>query len=71
MAAGRSLTWRRRKRNSPARRIRVPGAAGLAPKAVVGAVMRKLVHLIYGVITSGRPFDINLTAPRLDYQDGI
>ena len=45
--------------------------AGLAPKAVVGAVMRKLVHLIYGVIKSGRPFDINLAAPRLDYQDGI
>ena len=46
-------------------------AAGLAPKAVIGAVMRKLVHLIYGVIKSGRPFDISLAAPRLDYQDGI
>ena len=45
--------------------------AGLAPKAVVGAVMRKLAHLIYGVINSGRPFDINLAAPRLDLQDGI
>jgi transposase len=46
-------------------------AAGLAPKAVVGAVMRKLAHLIYGVINSGRPFDINLAAPQLDLQDGI
>ena len=46
-------------------------AAGLAPKAVVGAVMRKLVHLIYGVIKSGKPFDINIAMPRLDYQDGI
>ncbi len=46
-------------------------AAGLAPKAVVGAVMRKLAQLIYGVIKPGRPFDINLAAPRLDLQDGI
>ena len=30
---------------------------GLAPKAVVGAVMRKLAHLIYGVVKSGKPFD--------------
>jgi transposase len=46
-------------------------ATGLAPKAVVGAVMRKLAHLIYGVINSGKPFDPNIAAPRLDYQDGI
>lgn len=32
-------------------------AAGLAPKAVVGAVMRKLAHFIYGVVKSGKPFD--------------
>jgi hypothetical protein len=38
---------------------------------VVGAVMRKLVHLIYGVIKSGKPFDINIAMPRLDCQDGI
>jgi len=30
---------------------------GLAPKAVVVAVMRKLLHLAYGVLKSGRPFD--------------
>jgi hypothetical protein len=34
-------------------------ANGLAPKAVVGAAMRKLAHLIYvyGVVKSGKPFD--------------
>ncbi len=25
--------------------------------AVIGAAMRKLVHLAYGVLKSGRPFD--------------
>ena len=44
---------------------------GLAPKAVVGAVMRKLAHLIYGVIKSGRPFDANLHHSGLAFQDGI
>lgn len=46
-------------------------AAGLAPKAVVGAVMRKLTHFIYGVIKSGKPFDANHGMPTLDFQDGI
>lgn len=46
-------------------------AAGLAPKAVVGAVMRKLAHLIYGVIKSGLPFDLKIANPALDFQDGI
>lgn len=45
--------------------------AGLAPKAIVGAVMRKLAHLIYGVIKSGQPFDVSFSALKLDYQDGI
>ena len=49
-------------------RLRV---TGLAPKAVVGAVMRKLAHLMYGVIKSGQPFDANFTRARLDFQDGI
>lgn len=44
---------------------------GLAPKAVIGAVMRKLLHIIYGVITSGKPFQANFASPRLDLQDGI
>lgn len=30
---------------------------GLAPKAVIGAAMRKLLHLAYGVLKSGRAFD--------------
>ena len=46
-------------------------AAGLAPKAVVGAVMRKLAHIIYGVIKSGQPFDVKISGARLDFQDGI
>ena len=46
-------------------------ATGLAPKAVVGAVMRKLTHLIYGVVTSEKPFDANFGQPALAIQDGI
>ena len=46
-------------------------ASGLAPKAVLGAVMRKLAHLIYGVIKSGRPFDANFGQSGLAIQDGI
>jgi transposase len=45
-------------------------AAGLAPKAVIGAVMRKLAHFIYGVIKSGEPFDMKKAMPVLDFQDG-
>ncbi len=46
------------------------GQAGLAPRAVIGAVMRKLAHLIYGVIKSGKPFDMKKTMPMLDFQAG-
>ena len=46
-------------------------ATGLAPKAVVGAVMRKLAHLIDGVIKSGQPFDVNFHHSALAIQDGI
>ena len=46
-------------------------SAGLAPKAIVGGAMRKLAHLMYGVIKSGRPFDVNLSMPKLELQDGI
>lgn len=42
-------------------------ANGLAPKAVVGAAMRELAHLIYGVVKSGKPFDANF-ATRGDLQ---
>ncbi len=44
---------------------------GMAPKAVIGACMHKLVHLIYGVVKSGLPFDVQKNVMRLDTQDGI
>jgi transposase len=43
---------------------------GLAPKAVIGAVMRKLVHLIYGVVKSGQPYNPAICTSKLDFQDG-
>ena len=46
-------------------------ANGLAPKAVVGAAMRKLTHLIYGVVKSGKPFDASFAIDRVAIQDGI
>lgn len=45
-------------------------ANGLSPKAVVGAVMRKLLHLAFGIINSGKPFDENHQSG-LAIQDGI
>lgn len=44
---------------------------GLAPKAIVGASMRRLVHFIYGVITSERPFDPTIPLQGLAIKDGI
>lgn len=44
---------------------------GLAPKAIVGASMRKLVHLIYGVVRSGIPFNAEIPMTALVVQDGI
>ncbi len=44
---------------------------GLAPRALVGAVMRKLAHLIYGAIKSGQSFDESFSHPGLANQDGI
>jgi transposase len=38
---------------------------GLRPLQVVVAVMRKLLHLVYGVLKSGRPFDPDYPAHRL------
>jgi len=46
-------------------------ATGMAKKAVIGAVMHKLAHLIYGVIHNGKPFDPNYLAKGLAIQDGI
>lgn len=44
---------------------------GLAPKAIVGASMRKLVHLIYGAVCSGTPFKAEIPMKSLAIQDGI
>lgn len=33
--------------------------SGLRPMEVIGAAMRKLLHLIYGILKTGRPFDPN------------
>lgn len=33
--------------------------AGLRPMEVIGAAMRKLLHIVYGVLKHGRPFDPN------------
>ena len=35
--------------------------AGKSPMQIIGAAMRKLVHLIYGVLKSGKPFNPSLT----------
>jgi transposase len=32
-------------------------ACGKAPKLIIGAMMRKLVHVAFGVLRSGKPFD--------------
>lgn len=37
-------------------------ARGVPPKAIVVAVMRKLLHLVVGVLKSGLPFDPNFAA---------
>jgi len=44
---------------------------GLTPKAIVGASMRKLVHLIYGVLKSGQPFKAEIPMAGLEIQEGI
>lgn len=35
-------------------------ASGKAPKLIIGAMMRKLVHVAFGVLKSGRTFDMSL-----------
>jgi transposase len=40
---------------------------GLRPLQVVVAVMRKLLHLVYGVLKSGRPFDPDYTVRPLAF----
>lgn len=38
-------------------------ARGKCPMQVIGAAMRKLVHIAYGVLKSGRPFDPSMAKP--------
>lgn len=38
---------------------------GMAKKAAIGAAMRKLVHIAYGVLKSGQPFNPNIMDERL------
>jgi hypothetical protein len=40
-------------------RQRLKDQVRLKPKQIVGAAMRKLLHLCFGVLTSGKPFDPN------------
>lgn len=40
-------------------------ASGKLPKQIIVAVMRKLLHLAYGVLKSGQPFDPNFSHSRL------
>jgi transposase len=37
-------------------------SAGKPPKLIIGAMMRKLIHVAYGVLKSNRPFDTSLHA---------
>jgi len=43
----------------------------LAPKGIVGASMRRLVHIIYGAIKSGQPFRSDIPMAGLVIQEGI
>ena len=40
---------------------------GVAPKAIVIAVMRKLLHLVFGVLKSGQPFDPHFLENKVAY----
>jgi len=42
-----------------AMRARLAGA-GKPPKVIIGAMMRKLVQVAFGVLKSGKPFDSSL-----------
>jgi hypothetical protein len=44
---------------------------GMAKKAVVCAVSRKLVHIIYGVLKSNSAFNADLYQKQLALKDGI
>jgi len=33
---------------------------GKTPKQIIVAIMRKLLHQVYGILTSGKPFNPNI-----------
>ncbi|MBC3873396.1 IS110 family transposase, partial [Undibacterium sp. LX15W] len=35
-------------------------ASGKPPMVIIGAMMRKLIHVAFGVLKSGKPFDSSL-----------
>ena len=37
-------------------------ARSKAKMVILGAAMRKLLHIVYGVLKSGKPFDPNISA---------
>jgi len=39
-------------------------ASGKSKMAILGAAMRRLVHLAFGVLKSGKPFDANIALPK-------
>ena len=39
---------------------------GMAPKAIIAAAMHKLIHLIYGVLKTRKPFDVNWAKAALE-----
>ena len=39
---------------------------GIVPKAIIAAAMHKLVHLIYGVLKTRKPFDWNWAKAALE-----
>ncbi len=46
-------------------------ARGMTPKAIVGASMRRLIHMIYGVLKSETQFNAEIPMRGLAIQDGI
>ena len=41
-------------------------AKSMTPQATIAAAMHKLVHLIYGVLKTRKPFDVNWAKAALD-----
>jgi len=44
---------------------------GKTKMVIIGAVMRKLVHIMYGVLKSGQPFDAGYTSHKIRVEENI